>query len=203
MKKIRIGIVDYGIGNYASLTTSLTELGYIVYLSHNKKKLSEVDVILLPGVGAFPEAMKAIKKYNLDQFLKRHAQDNKPVIGICLGMQLLADASSEVSETRGLGIIPGKVIEIKKNIWHVGWNNIEVCNPRKLNKNIENNFFYFNHSYIYEGNKKYVYATTKYEKKFASIIGINRVIGIQFHPEKSQIQGKLFFNKIIKNLLYA
>jgi imidazole glycerol-phosphate synthase subunit HisH len=203
MKKNKIGIVDYGIGNYASLSNTLSELGYIVNISHNKAILSKSDILILPGVGAFPKAMQAIKKYKLAEFLQGHAKDNKPLIGICLGMQLLATSSSEIIETQGLGIIPGKVSQLEEFTWHIGWNNFKVLNRNKLNLKLQKEFFYFNHSYVFNGNKKYIYATSNFKKEFPSIIGINNVLGIQFHPEKSQAQGKNFLKNIIKSLVNA
>ena len=120
LKKISIAILDYGVGNHSSVLRTLRYLGYRAKVCRDKEELNNSDIILLPGVGAFPTAMHYLYKYELVSYLKDAHKSSKPIIGICLGMQLLADCSKEIKVTSGLGLIPGNIEPIIGKKWHIG-----------------------------------------------------------------------------------
>ena len=122
MLKTSVGIIDYGVGNLFSVQKSLTSIGFRAFVSRDIDYLSSSDLLLLPGVGAFPTAMNALKHYHLDQFILNSAQMSKPIVGICLGMQLLTTSSDEVQFSLGLDLIPGNVVALDSNSCHIGWN---------------------------------------------------------------------------------
>ena len=197
MKNITVAIVDYNVGNHASVIHTLRTIGFKVVLTHDQAVLDDSHVIILPGVGAFPSAMKALIDLGLVEYLQEHAQNNKPLVGICLGMQLLTVSSQEHNYTEGLGVIPGTIVPLKSADWHIGWNTLECSNENiVLNTELDKSF-YFNHSYIYSGPDKFQACLTKHHNKFASIIINGNTVGLQFHPEKSQTAGK----KLLKDLI--
>jgi imidazole glycerol-phosphate synthase subunit HisH len=192
-----IGIVDFGVGNHSSVAYTLKSLGYNVRISNNKSVLNKTDLLLLPGVGAFSKAMEALNKANLSEYLQGQAIKNKPIIGLCLGMQLLMDLSFEGGKTDGLGLIPGSVVPFKKNnYWHIGWNSI--YRNEELSHDYDEDF-YFNHSFICKCPKRYIKYYSNDEQRFPAIIQSKNIIGIQFHPEKSQIPGKKLLVNIIES----
>lgn len=199
-KKIKIGIIDYDLGNQDSVYYFLKSLRYKVLISKDPNVLSDLDLIILPGVGAFPKAMKSLKKSGIDKFIIQWSNNNKPLVGICLGMQLLCSKSTEFCETKGLNLIPGDIIPISNNKWHIGWNSLSFLNG-SIKGISENDKFYFNHSYKYAGKNNYTITETKFENHFASIIQKNKTVGIQFHPEKSQFSGKKLIHTIFNNLM--
>ena len=198
-KKIKIGIIDYDLGNQDSLYYFLKSLRYKVFISKDPKLLSELDLIILPGVGAFPKAMESLEKSGIDKFIIEWSKSNKPLVGICLGMQLLCSCSTEFVRTKGLNLIPGDIVPIANSKWHIGWNYLSFLNET-INGISKTDEFYFNHSYKYIGNDDYVVTKTMFDNSFASIIKKNKTIGIQFHPEKSQFSGKKLIHEIIKTL---
>ena len=204
MKKISIGIVDYGIGNWKSIDRTIRKLGFKAQITHDPNLLETKDLIILPGVGAFKPAMHAINQNGLDKFIVNYASKNKPILGICLGMQLLAKSSTENGITPGLKLIPGNVKSIGIGKCHIGWNSTEKVVNDNLLSISHNRYYYFNHSYAYENDKNYVISTSKYEDKiFPSIIKLNKIIGFQFHPEKSQISGMELLNSVIISICHA
>ena len=203
MSEITVGIVDYGVGNHASVLNTLKHLGFRIRVSSDRDILSQTNVLILPGVGAFPVAMEALHKRQLTNFLRDEAKTGRPIIGICLGMQLLASSSSEVQFTEGLGLIPGKVIPLANNKWHIGWNEVQCSNDDKSFVESSGEDFYFNHSYRYEGPREFQTCISSYGEEFASVIRKDNIIGIQFHPEKSQIAGKNLLKKLIQDVTNA
>ena len=194
---MNLTIVDYKIGNQKSLEVFFKNLGYRTILTNKKKEINDAKVLILPGVGAFPRVIKSLRDNNLIKLIKKKAKNGTPIIGICLGMQLLASKSYEFQETIGLGLIPGKIRKLKNSNFHIGWNNI-----KKINKSVELWFseiddFYFNHSYCYVGKKKYIIAKTHFNQEIPAIVKYKNIYGIQFHPERSQDAGK----NLIINLL--
>lgn len=145
--------------------------------------------------------MNCLKKYKLDDYIKEQAIKERPIIGICLGMQLLASTSSEHGLNAGLDIIPGNVLPIDKAKSHIGWNQMIFNNNDYLKFN--NDFFYFNHSFYFDTKKEYQFATYNFINTYAAIVKKNNIFGLQFHPEKSQIPGRSFFYKIILDVLNA
>ena len=201
---INIGILDYGVGNVSSLNKSFKSIGYRSISSADKDLLKHSDVIVLPGVGSFSYAMKRLNKSSLDQFVIDQSINKKPIIGICLGMQLLTNSSEEDGIHDGLNIIPGEIKKLKKSDFHIGWNNIEICEQSSFLKKFNNHEFFFNHGYAYKGSNKYVLSKTKYaENQFASSIIKGNTVGFQFHPEKSQKAGlqilKSTINYLVRN----
>ena len=136
---IKVGIIDYGVGNLSSLSNTLSRIGCNSIISNQIMLLENCDVIILPGVGTFKYAMVSIKKYKLDFFIKEFAQNLK-VIGICLGMQLFAESSTEGGKNKGLGLIKGEVIKIKNNSSHIGWNNISLKSKSESFKEFDNHY---------------------------------------------------------------
>ena len=203
MSKLTIAIVDYGMGNHASVTHSLRSLGYRVIISKKKEDLNIADLLILPGVGAFPAAIKLLKQFDLFNYLKLQASNKRPIIGICLGMHLLANASYEHAYTEGLGIIPGEVIKFNDNKFHIGWNTLKASTKDKVFKDFNDKQFYFNHSYRYYGPDQYVRGLAESTEIFPAIIKYEKVIGVQFHPEKSQISGINLLDSMIKGVVNA
>lgn len=204
-----ITIIDYKLGNLFSIKNFFLNLNYKVQITSNPKKILNSKVIVLPGVGAFGEAMKNIKKLKLDKELKKLSKDDsKLFIGICLGFQLMFDESSEFKKTKGLSILSGKVINLSKNIKkqpipHTGWNSVKFNSNNKsifVKKILNKNSYYFVHSfYVQPENKKSIMTYTKYENlNFSSSISENNIYGFQFHPEKSGINGINLIKEIFK-----
>ena len=202
MKK-KIAIIDYGAGNILSLQKAIDYIGYKAKITNSAKELSKFDMLFLPGVGAFPKAINSLKKLNLIGAIKKEIKKKKKILGICLGMQLLCNSSTEIKNTKGLSIIDGKVEKLKdiKNIRlpHIGFNTIEKKPDSKLLKNIDpESYFYFNHLYAIKkiSNGRYIYSD--YSEKFISIFENDNVFATQFHPEKSQLAGLDLIKNFIK-----
>lgn len=198
-----VGIVDYGMGNHASVEHTLRDLGFRVRISSDAAVLNETDVLLLPGVGAFPSAMKALHERNLVSYLQEKARAQAKIIGICLGMQLLASASYEHRYTTGLDLIPGDVVPLSDAKWHIGWNTIECVKTSPLLQASDGHPFYFNHSFVYRGPDEYQIGIARNPQPITAIIRRGNVIGLQFHPEKSQAAGKELLKNIITGLSHA
>ncbi len=191
-----IGVVDYGIGNVQSIINALTILNSTAVLSSDKNVLSNMEGIILPGVGAFKKAMEELKKRNLDAILYELVKTNKPFLGICLGMQLLFEESEEFGFSKGLGWIEGRVEKfpatINEKLPHISWNNLHRPNGKKWGNSIlksitEKDDLYFVHSFIcVPRDSKFILATTEYGGiSFCSAVQKNNIFGCQFHPEKS------------------
>lgn len=203
MSKVSIGIINYEMGNHASVLHCLRDLGHRVRVSDVKEHLDEVDILILPGVGAFPKAMEELHKRTLVKYIQEQADQNKPIIGICLGMQLLTEISHEHGITKGLGLIPGKVVAMTEPKWHIGWNTLECIKKDPVFSSSDNKAFYFNHSFVYEGSSEYQIGVSHNHGVLPSIIRKNNIVGLQFHPEKSQIPGRELLNKLILDLCHA
>lgn len=203
MSYVTVGIVDYGMGNHASVIHSLRKLGFRVRVSAETEVLDSTDILVLPGVGAFPAAMQALHQRQLVGYLQQQARLMRPIIGICLGMQLLATASHEFQYTAGLDLIPGEVVALTGAKWHIGWNTLECVNPDSLLQASDGQAFYFNHSYCYQGPSEYQVGLTRHPEPVASVIRRGNVVGIQFHPEKSQGAGRSLLKNLISGLTHA
>ena len=207
MKKITI--VDYGVGNILSISRAVEEVGFNTELTNNHNKILGSDLLILPGVGAFENAMELLKKNGLVETLNEFVKLKKPLIGICLGMQMLLTKSFEMGEHKGLDFIPGEVIKIdnmsdknKVKIPHINWTEIFIkskLNSNILTKNLENRSFYFIHSFMsLTKNENHTIAYAKYyDLEIPAIIKRENVVGFQFHPEKSGKNGL----KLLKNVL--
>lgn len=203
MSYVTVGIVDYGMGNHASVIHSLRNLGFRVRVSAEPAVLDAADVIVLPGVGAFPAAIQALHQRGLVSYLQKQAREQRPILGICLGMQLLTSASHEFQYTAGLDIIPGEVVPLTSAKWHIGWNTLECVEAGSLLQPSDGQAFYFNHSFCYQGPSEYQVALSRHPEPFASVIRRGNVVGIQFHPEKSQKAGRVLLKNLILGLTHA
>ena len=203
---MKLVIIDYGIGNTKSLINAFKKIGLNdVVLSDDEETIYGSDLIILPGVGAYGNAMLELKKRGLVKIITNYSKLNKPIIGICLGMQLLFDSSQEFGSYKGLGLIGGKVIKFPANISdkipHVSWNKLKFKNKNsKLYTTInKDDSFYFVHSYIcVPKNNLETLTTTNYGGiDFCSSVKKNHIYGYQFHPEKSSTKGL----QLLKNLI--
>ena len=198
-----IAILDYGVGNLFSLRSSLQQLGLQAVVTADAAAIRAADRLILPGVGAFGDAMAKLTATGLVPVLKEQAEE-KPLLGICLGMQLLAERGYEVCECEGLGYIPGEIVrfeqtQAKERIPHVGWNDIEKRVETPLFDGIEDGTnYYFVHSYHFKvRDEENIAAVTPYCGEFVSAVAKDHIVGTQFHPEKSQKAGF----RLIKNFL--
>jgi imidazole glycerol-phosphate synthase subunit HisH len=195
MRQTKINIIDYGMGNLQSVRNALERIGCEVLVSSNPTMLSEADALILPGVGAFGEAMSNLHKRKLVEPLRRAVlDDGKPLLGICLGMQLLADSSDERGNHQGLSLIPGHVRAIPESIGlrlpHIGWNDLSICMRDPLFLDLpDKSAFYFVHSYQFECDPAYISASTDYGVYITVAVQRNHIFGVQFHPERSQRKG--------------
>lgn len=191
------------MGNHASVISALHDLGFRVRLSDSIDVLNDTDALLLPGVGAFPKAMDALHSRGLVEYLRNWAREQRPIIGICLGMQLLASASHEHSYTPGLDLIPGEIMPLAGVKWHIGWNTIECIHQDELFIPSDGQAFYFNHSFSYQGPEEYQVAISRNPGHLVAAIRRGGVVGLQFHPEKSQSAGRVLLSNVITGLCHA
>lgn len=203
----KIVIVDYGVGNTHSVSNSIRYLGYkSLKISDKESVINEADVLILPGVGAFEECANNLRKRNLHTILNEQVlTKKKPILGICVGMQLLASVSEEMGEHEGLNWIPGRVKKLvvpkPLAVPHVGWNDVisETGNPL-FGRNEQNANFYFDHSYYFDCEEKFKVGYCDYGIKVTAAVQRDNIFGVQFHPEKSQTNGlklfRSFFNSI-------
>jgi imidazole glycerol-phosphate synthase subunit HisH len=195
-----IGIVDYGAGNLSSVQHALHMLGHRCRISGDTEVLDGCNLLLLPGVGAFPRAMENLIASGLDRYVVEAARNDRPLLGICLGMQLLVDASSEYRMTAGLGLIPGNVGPIEGEQWHIGWNRLETVTDDPMFRLSDRESFYFNHSYALDVPPVYQAALARNGRPLVAAIRRDNVVGLQFHAEKSQSAGRVLLAAIIEGL---
>ena len=193
-----IVIIDYGMGNLKSVRNALNYLGIENKISANPEEIKSADALILPGVGAFPDAMETIEKIGLDKVIKEEIKKGKYLLGICLGMQMLFERGYEGIEKNGLGLLKGNIIKMKddkeKNIKipHIGWNNLKYNKQDKIFEHIdEGKYVYYVHSYFaQEYNEDDLIAYSEYgENKIPGLVRCKNIIGAQFHPEKSGTVG--------------
>ena len=185
-------IVDYGLGNIASVSRAFEKVGIQTKISRNIDEIKNADSLILPGVGAFRDAINSLNNMDLAPIIKEHVEKGKFLIGICLGMQLLYEKSYENGEYEGLGIIEGSVekLDIDLKVPHMGWNNLKFNKDDEILKYIkEDDYVYFVHSYYINSSNKELVACTNYEEIVPAIVRKGNVYGIQFHPEKSSEVG--------------
>lgn len=199
---MQVAIIDYGMGNVASVEKALSFLGITSVLTKDENEIAAADYIILPGVGAFGQGMHNLKESGLVKILNRQVFDNKkPFMGICLGMQLIAEKGYEPNECDGLGWVEGQVIKIEeagRSIPHLGWNEIEVVNDSILN-DFNQKDFYFIHSYHFDvtDNSK-ILATVNYGGSYVAALQKENIFAVQFHPEKSQTSGLALIRKFFE-----
>ncbi len=193
----KVSIIDYGLCNLDSVARAIEECGAAPLITHRPEDLRASDRVIIPGVGAFGKAMENLRRDGMDQAIRAERERRPlPVLGICLGMQLLADGSEEGGDFRGLGLIPGRVVRLQRTaanerVPHVGWNEIEIRAPHAVLEDLATGTnFYFVHSYHFRCERDSdVLALTPYCGRFASVVAQGDIMGVQFHPEKSQKAG--------------
>lgn len=196
-----IAIIDYDAGNLKSVEKALQYLDEECIVTRDKDELLKADKIILPGVGAFGDAMEKLHKFGLVDVIHKLVKENKPFLGICLGLQLMFESSEEGPGVKGLGLLPGKIVKFPEKegfkIPHMGWNSIDVKEGSRLFKGVSNNsYVYFVHSYYLQAeNENDVAATTEYITHVHASVEHDNIFACQFHPEKSGDVGL----RILKN----
>ncbi len=202
-----ITIIDYEMGNLRSVEKAFEKLGYAARVSSNPEDLLTTDKIVLPGVGAFRDCINNLRAGGFVEPLLQHVESGKPLLGICVGMQMLFDESEEFGRHQGLGLVPGKVIRFpagmeeggeRLKVPHMGWNNIQIKKPAPILKDTsDGSFVYFVHSYYCSAdNPSDVAATCRYgDVEFCAAVWRDNLMATQFHPEKSQTVGLNIFDK--------
>jgi glutamine amidotransferase len=197
-------IIDYGSGNVGSVHSVLRQISDSVIVSNSPSDIGDATHIVLPGVGAFGAAMKKIRELNLIGILEKNViEKGKPFLGICIGMQILADKGLEHGSHEGFGWIPGVVKKMEVGdllLPHVGWNDIIITNPCTVLGNLGDSLdFYFVHSYHFDAaSTENVNALFEYGSRFTAVVSKENIVGVQFHPEKSQNPGRLFLTNFLK-----
>ena len=204
-----IAVIDYGLGNLFSLTSSLKALGAEAVVTADSSVINQAERLILPGVGAFGDAMSRLKDIGLDKVLQEQAALGKPLMGICLGMQILFEHGYEYGHHQGLGLIPGQVVSLEEalqqagyalKIPHMGWNSLDISQPEcaLMKKSRQGDFVYFVHSYYLKAtDESIVKATTEYSTHIHASVEQGNVFACQFHPEKSSDTGL----QILKNFV--
>jgi len=203
MAAASICIIDYGMGNLRSVEKAVAAIGGSPEISRDPDIVRQSRGLILPGVGAFGDGMAVLRRKGLDEAILEAVREGTPLLGLCLGLQMLFDESEEFGKHAGLGLIPGKVLRIQEPdlcVPHVGWNQVELIKADPLLENIqEGSYFYFVHSYYADPeNAEDALAWTEYGRRFCSIARRGNVWGAQFHPEKSQEAGKQLLRNFLK-----
>jgi imidazole glycerol-phosphate synthase subunit HisH len=191
----RIGVIDYGLGNRRSVEKALERSGALTTVSRDVDELRRCDGLVLPGVGAFPLAMRNLRDLGLEAFLRARAESGVPLLGICLGMQVLFESSVELEPTRGLALLPGRVTPLVAaglRVPHIGWTEVRWERPSALSEGLPQGGcpFYHVHSFAARPTTaEDVIASAEYGERFATVVGRETVFGVQFHPEKSSRHG--------------
>ena len=198
-----IAIIDYDAGNLKSVEKALQHLGQDCKITRNAKEILEADKVILPGVGAFADAMEKLQKYDLIDVIHQVVDKKTPFLGICLGLQLMFESSEESPGVEGLGLLPGKILKIPETpgmkVPHMGWNSLKIDPNSRLFKGIpDGNYVYFVHSYYLKaGSEDIVAATTEYGTHIHAAVEKGNLYACQFHPEKSSQTGL----KILENFI--
>ncbi len=186
-----VALVDYGMGNRRSVEKALEHVGATVARTADPEEIRAADAVVVPGVGAFPEAMRRLNASGLDEVITERAANGTPVLGICLGMQLLFERSVEHEGAQGLGLLPGEVTALEApKVPHIGWNRVAMRRASGLTRGLgEATAFYHVHSFVCRASEEDVVGEGEYGERFASIVERDNVAGVQFHPEKSSRDG--------------
>ncbi|MFE8696558.1 imidazole glycerol phosphate synthase subunit HisH [Cytobacillus sp. FJAT-53684] len=199
-----IGIIDYGMGNLFSVSKALERLDVPYFISEKADELMKADGLILPGVGSFKEAMERLNRTGLSNMMKEYVQQGKPLLGICLGMQLLFKGSDENGQTKGLQLLPGYVKKFpgvtaageRYKVPHMGWNRLEWVQSSPISSTVGEDYAYFVHSYYVDLiDKDVLLAKCMYDVEVPAIVGKENLFGMQFHPEKSSKLGMELLQK--------
>lgn len=197
-----IALIDYGIGNLRSVEKALAAVGAQVQMTSDPRVILSADKVVLPGVGAFGDGMAGLRRRGLSEVVKEVVVRGTPLLGICVGMQVLFEESEEHGRHAGLGLLPGRVRRFASNglkIPQTGWNQIEPSRASVLLAGVlPGAYVYFNHAYFCDAAEADTLARTGYGVQYASIVGRNRLYGIQFHPEKSQRAGLAILRNFVE-----
>jgi len=201
-----LAIIDYGVGNLRSVERAFAATGNPATITDDLSLLRQAKGLVLPGVGAFAACMKALSSRGFDALVRERVVEGTPLLGICVGMQMLFEESEEFGNATGLGLIRGRVRRLprEKLVPRVGWNQIKKRNPHPILSRIEDHaFFYFVHSYYCEvGDERIVVGETDYGITYPSVIGHGDLCGVQFHPEKSQAVGLQLLSSFAKRVRF-
>jgi glutamine amidotransferase len=193
MSATRIAILDYGMGNLRSVEKALEHVGATAKISADAEEVRAADGLILPGVGAFPRAMERVAERGLDELIAERREAGVPILGICLGLQLLFGSTTELGGASGLGLLPGPVEELRAEglkVPHIGWSPVRWERPSRLTEGIESETpFYFVHSFAPRPGAEELLGTAAYGERFACAAERDNVFGVQFHPEKSSAAG--------------
>lgn len=193
MSSARIAILDYGVGNLRSVEKALEHVGARATITRDAAEVRDADGIILPGVGAFPKAMERIRAFGLDELIAERRDAGVPILGICLGLQLLFDSTTELGGAQGLGLLSGEVVELDApdlKIPHIGWAPVRWEKESRLTEGIESETpFYLVHSFVPIPDRADLLGTAAYGARFACAAERDNVFGVQFHPEKSSAAG--------------
>lgn len=202
-----IGIIDYGMGNLFSVSKALERIGIPYIISESPDELEQTKGVILPGVGAFKDATARLEEKGLDQFIHQYVESGRPLLGICLGMQLLFEESGENGSFKGLGLLKGRIVRIpdtdsdgsRLKVPHMGWNKLHFQQEAPVLHGIEDGYVYFVHSYYADGvEETALLATADYGVKVPAVVGQGNVWGMQFHPEKSSATGMQLLTNFAK-----
>ncbi|HUJ35527.1 MAG TPA: imidazole glycerol phosphate synthase subunit HisH [Solirubrobacteraceae bacterium] len=198
----RVGVIDYRMGNRRSVEKALERVGASVSLTGDHNGLQACDGLVLPGVGAFPKAMRNLRELGLVELIRARVEQGTPLLGICLGMQLLFDCSEEMGGAPGLGLIRGQVTRLEAGdlrIPHIGWNDVWFERSSALTPERSGQPFYHVHSFAARpSDPETVIGSTEYGERFATIVGRDNVFGVQFHPEKSSRHGLRMLERFVE-----
>ena len=201
-----IGLIDYNMGNLRSVVNAFEKLGVPVEIVKKAGELEKFDKIILPGVGAFKDAMESLNKEGMSNAVRAFAASKKPLLGICLGMQLLFENSVEFGKSEGLGLIEGEIVKFdtsrfqnRLKVPHMGWNELVIQKESPLFKGMPNSFYlYFVHSFHAQCDDQYVIGKTMYGYEFPSAVQKENVFGFQPHPEKSHDNGLAILKNFVE-----
>jgi glutamine amidotransferase len=200
----RVAVIDYGMGNRRSVEKALEHVGARVQVTHDLEELGAADGLVLPGVGAFPLAMKNLHELGLVELIRQRVGAQTPLLGICLGMQLLFDRSEELEPTDGLRLIPGEVRGLQtqgRRIPHIGWNEVRFERPSPLTAGLPEGGCPFYHVHSLAARPRDlvdVVGTSEYGERFATFVARDAVFGVQFHPEKSSLHGLRLLESFVR-----
>jgi glutamine amidotransferase len=203
---VSVVIIDYGVGNLRSVEKAFAAMACEAIISSDERVLRKAERLVLPGVGAFGACMKALKERGFDRLVQERASEGTPLLGVCVGMQLLFDESEEFGSTRGLGLLRGSVRRFSGELVvpHVGWNRIHQQRAHELFEGVEEGAFcYFVHSFYCEPmDQQVVVGETEYAVRYASVVAQGNVCGVQFHPEKSQTAGQKLLSNFARRVRF-